>query len=276
MSAQSTAGILDRIVAARAAAIARDRRRTPLAELRRRAADPNLPRPRGFAAALARTAASQGLAVIAEAKQASPSSGVIRSDYDPAALARGYARAGAAALSVLTEGPHFGGELAHLAAARAAVSLPVLQKDFLIDPWQVYASRLAGADAVLLIARILPGPRLHKLRLLAAELGMDALVEVHTAAELDLALSSGARLIGINNRDLATFKTSLQATLALAPRVPPDVLLVSESGIATPDDLRRLQAAGVRAVLVGESLLRAADPGAQLARLLQGRKEVQP
>lgn len=257
--------MLERILAAKAEEVRAARVRVPLAAVQRAAAE--TPPPRGFAAALA--AGAKPVAVIAEVKRASPSRGVIRPDFDPVAIATAYARAGAAALSVLTDGPFFQGSLADLRAVRAAVPLPVLRKDFIIDPYQVYEARAAGADAVLLIVAAFRAPDdLAALLRLSADLGMAALVEVHTAAELALAANLGARLIGINNRDLRTFATRLQVTLDLAPAVPPGALLVSESGIATAPDVALVAAAGARAVLVGEALLRQSDPGAGVRALL--------
>lgn len=259
--------ILEQILATKAQEVAAARAARPLADLAgaARAAAPA----RDFAAALRRPRPGASLACIAEVKKASPSKGIIRADFDPVQIARRYAAAGAAAISVLTDAPYFQGALAHLEAIRAAVALPLLRKDFVIDPYQIYEARAAGADAILLIAAALPDAgRLREYRLLAADLGMAALVEVHTAAELELAVASGAEIIGINNRDLRTFQTSLDVTLALAPRVPPAALLVSESGIATRADCQRLAAAGAHAVLVGESLMRQPDPGAALGQLL--------
>lgn len=265
--------ILERILAAKAEEVARARGAVPLAEVRAAAAA--APPPRDFAAALARPRhlgdhpGAVPVAVIAEVKRASPSRGVIRRDFDPVAIARAYARAGASAISVLTDAPFFQGHLDHLRAIRQAVDLPLLRKDFILDPYQVYEARAAGADAVLLIAAALgDAGRIQALRELAEDLGMAALVEVHTPAELEAALAAGARIVGINNRDLRTFETRLETTLELAGQVPPEVLLVSESGIRTPEDCRRVAAAGARAVLVGEQLMRQPDPGAALLELV--------
>ena len=218
---------------------------------------------RGFAAALRRGE----VAVIAEVKKASPSAGVIRPDFDPVAVATTYERHGAACLSVLTDVNFFQGSRADLRAVRAAVSLPILRKDFVLDRRQLLEARADGADAALLIAEILPGDRLATLHREAVELGLDVLVELHDADQLPRVLASGATLVGINNRDLRTFRTRLDHTLELMPRVPAGVTVVSESGIRTRDDLTRLAAAGVSAVLVGESLMRAADIGAALDAL---------
>ena len=225
------------------------------------------PAPRGFLAALSRRAAAGEAAVIAEIKRASPSRGLLREDFDPAAIAGSYRRGGAACLSVLTDEDFFQGSDAHLQQAREAVSLPVLRKDFMIDPYQVYESRALTADCILLIVAALGDAALRELHDLATHLGMDVLVEVHDGDELERALSIGADLVGINNRDLRTFETSLDTTLALRSRVPEDVLLVTESGIHSPEDIATLRAAGVHAFLVGEVFMTAPDPGAKLAEL---------
>ncbi|MFH0810774.1 MAG: indole-3-glycerol phosphate synthase TrpC [Pseudomonadota bacterium] len=206
--------------------------------------------------------------LIAEVKKASPSAGLIRPDFDPVALARSYHQAGARAISVITDEKFFQGHIDYLAAVSRAVPLPVLRKDFLIDPYQIYEARLKGAGAVLLIASVLPLEELKELRSLAANLGMDSLVEVHNEADLAVALAAGANIIGVNNRDLRDFSVSLETTLRLRPRVPAGVVLVSESGIKTREDVLRLQEAGVDAILVGESLMRSADVGAKARELL--------
>ncbi len=235
--------------------------RLPLAELRARLRD--LSPPRDFVAALQ----GPGVALIAEVKAASPSAGVLHAQLDPAAQARAYARGGAAALSVLTDQAFFHGALTHLTAARAATGLPVLRKDFILSAYQVYEARAAGADAVLLIVALLEPPVLRDLIALAADLGLAALVEVHTPAEAEQALKAGARLIGVNNRNLHTLQVDLGTAEALLPQLPPPVGKVAESGIATPADVQRMAAAGADAVLVGTALVRAADPTA-LARAL--------
>ena len=254
------ADILARIVTTKRGEIAALRPRAD--EFRSRARD--APPTRDFASALGGHARVR---VIAEVKRRSPGAGDIRPDLDPAALARSYADHGAAALSVLTDGQYFGGALADLAAARGATDLPALRKDFTLDPVQIDEARAAGADAVLLIVRILDDPLLEELLGHARERRLAALVEVHDGEELERALAAGARIVGINNRDLATFRTDLAVTEGLLDRLPPGTVVVSESGVRTGTDVERLGAAGVDAVLVGESILRAPDPGAKVAEL---------
>lgn len=207
------------------------------------------------------------VSVMAEVKRRSPGAGEIRPGLNPAGLARMYEENGAAAISVLTDREYFGGSLDDLRAVRDRVEVPVLRKDFVVDPLQVAEARGAGADAVLLIVRILDDPTMEALLERTHELGMAALVEVHDERELERALAAGARVLGVNNRDLDTFETRLEVTLGLADRVPADVVLISESGIGSPDDVSRLGDAGADAVLVGESLLREADPGRAVAEL---------
>lgn len=210
-------------------------------------------------------------AIIAEVKQASPSKGLIRADFDPVGIAVSYAAHDAAAISVLTEERYFQGHLEYLAAIRAAVTLPLLRKDFLFDPYQLYEARAYGADAVLLIVAILPDPLLRDLLAVANRLQLSALVEVHDRAELERAIACGAQLLGINNRDLRTFRTSLAITEELAPFVPAGTRVVAESGIEQVADIERLERAGVHAFLIGETCMRAVDPGSKLAELLAGR-----
>lgn len=263
----NTPTVLRRILERKREEVDARRRVQPLAELRARLAD--APPVRGFADALARRIASGASAVIAEIKKASPSRGLIRADFDPPALARSYARGGAACLSVLTDIDFFQGADAYLQAARAAVVLPVLRKDFTIDPYQVIETRALGADCVLLIVAALreqPG-KLGELAALAVEIGLDVLVEVHDAAELELALAIPGRLIGINNRNLHTFETSLHTTYGLLDGIPEERIVVTESGIASVSDVSMMRAHGVHAFLVGESLMRAPDPGMRLREL---------
>jgi indole-3-glycerol phosphate synthase len=254
--------ILDEIVATKWREIDAAKRTVPAADLERRVA--GLPPARNFTAALRATGSVR---VIAEVKMASPSAGVIRADFDPVAIARTYERHGAAAVSVLTDEQYFQGRLMYLSAVREAVGVPVLRKDFVLDRYQLLETREAGADAALLIAEILPGDRLVTLQREATALGLHTLVELHDADQLPRVLDSGAAVIGINNRDLRTFTTRLEHTLHLAPRIPLDRVVVSESGIRTVADLDRLAPAGVRAVLVGESLMRSQDIGAALDAL---------
>lgn len=254
--------VLARIVAAKREEVARLRVSFLLAELKAAAAD--AAPPRDFLAALRDCPVTP---VIAEIKRRSPSAGALAAAVDPADQARAYARGGAAALSVLTDGPFFGGSLEDLRAARAAVALPVLRKDFIIDPAQVYESRAAGADAVLLIAAALSSTQLTELHGLALELGLAALVEVHHERELLAALAPRPRLLGINNRDLTTLSVDLATSLRVRSRIPAGPLVVAESGVESPADVARLKAGGLDAFLVGSSLMRAPDPAAALAAL---------
>lgn len=261
---QRTDTILDRIVADKREELAAARRALPLAELKGRLAEAPAPRP--FAAAVR----GESIRLIAEVKKASPSRGLLRADFDPVALARAYASAGAAAVSVLTDERHFGGSLDHLSAIRSALpeGPPLLRKDFLFDPYQLYEGRCAGADAVLLIAAVLEPAPLGELIALAGSLGMAALVEVHDELELERALKAGAEIIGINNRDLRSFEVDLATTERLRPLIPAERTVVAESGIFGRGDVERLAALGVHAVLVGEALVTAPDPAAKVRELL--------
>ena len=258
------ADILARILDCKRQEVAVARQRLPLAEMRQRLLD--LPPTRPFRQALQQQA-DRGTRIITEIKKASPSAGLIRADFDPVAIATTYARHGAAAVSVLTDQRFFQGELAFLAAVRQHVGLPLLRKDFIIDPYQLYEARLCGADAALLIAAALDVPVLMELAALSLELGLEPLVEVHTAAELEKALECACRVIGINNRDLHTFRTDVDTTLALLPQVPEGYLVVSESGLRDRPTITQLEAHGVAAFLIGESLMREPDIGAKLDEL---------
>jgi indole-3-glycerol phosphate synthase len=254
--------ILDRIVASKHQEISDARTRQSERDLERSLEQ--APPARDFRAALEK---GRGVQVIAEVKKASPSAGVLRSDFDPVAIACTYQEHGAACISVLTDEPFFQGHLSYLTRIRAAVSRPLLRKDFILERYQLLQARLAGADAVLLIAEILDDDQLRRLQSQAAELGLQTLVEVHDRANLKRVLDSGARLVGINNRDLRSFVTRLEHTLELAAGLPPNVCLVSESGIRNRSDIERLQAGGVQAVLIGETLMRSADIAAKLDEL---------
>jgi indole-3-glycerol phosphate synthase len=262
------ADILTRILEWKHHEVAQARQAMPLAELRQRVS--SLPPVRGFRQAV-QNRQTQGTRIIAEIKKASPSAGLIRADFDPVTIATTYACHGAAAISVLTDHKFFQGELAFLSAVRQAVQVPLLRKDFIIDAYQLYEARLYGADAVLLIAAALEVPQLIDLAILSLELGLEPLVEVHTAAELDQALACSGRVIGINNRDLHTFRTDVATTLELLPRIPADYVVVSESGLKDRATITRLEAHGVAAFLIGESLMREADIGAKLDELKGSR-----
>ena len=257
--------ILDTIVARKREEIEARSRLHPLADLRVRIAD--APPVRGFAAAIEAKIANGQPAVIAEIKKASPSKGVIRPDFKPADIARSYALGGAACLSVLTDVDFFQGADAYLQQAREACALPVLRKDFTVDAYQVHEARVLGADCILLIVAALDDAQLADLSMLAMGLGMDVLIEVHDIDELERALQVPAPLLGINNRNLRTFEVSLEVTLAMRDAVPRDRRLVTESGIVAPADVVRMRAAGIEAFLVGETFMRAADPGAALRQL---------
>jgi len=257
--------ILRRILATKRTEVEAARAAVPLAEIERRARAAAAPR--DFAGALRAKIAAGKPAVIAEIKRASPSKGLLRDPFEPAAIARSYAAAGAACLSVLTDRGYFQGAPEHLVDARAACALPVLRKDFVVEPYQVYEARALGADCILLIAAAVAAGDMRGLERIAHELGMAVLVEVHDAAELESALTLRTPLLGINNRDLRTFETRLEATLGLLPRVPSDKLVVTESGILAPEDVKRMRAAGVSAFLVGEALMRSPEPGKALISL---------
>ena len=255
------ADLLETIVAAARTRVQARRELVPEAALEARIA--LQPGTRGFRAALSRP----GVNVIAECKRRSPSKGLLLADYDPVRIARSYEQAGAAAISVLTEPTFFDGELSHLEAVRAVVGIPVLRKDFIVDRYQLLEARAFGADAVLLIVAALDDESLMRLRQEAESLGLDALVEVHDAAELEAVKESGATLIGVNNRDLRTFDVRLETFEALAPQFPAGAVTVAESGIFTHDDVARMGRAGAHAVLVGESLMREPDIEAATRRL---------
>ncbi len=260
-----TPDILKTIIRRKAEEVAACAQRRPLRDLTRILTD--MAPPRGFARALQASIAAGRSGVIAEIKKASPSKGVLRRDFRPAEIARSYAGAGATCLSVLTDRDFFQGADEYLLEARAACDLPVIRKDFVVDPYQVYEARAIGADCILLIVACLDDVRLRELSGLAAHLGLDVLVEVHDREELERALPLHTRLIGINNRNLRTFETDLHTTLDLLGRIPEGRLVVTESGIQTPDDVALMRSRGVNAFLVGEAFMRARDPGEELARL---------
>ena len=261
----NTPDILKKIVARKHEEIAERADAVPIGMLRERLGDADPPR--GFVAALQARVDAGAAAVIAEIKKASPSKGVLREDFRPAEIAASYARGGAACLSVLTDVDFFQGGDAYLQQARAACALPVIRKDFIVDPYQVVEARVIGADCILLIAACLDDEQLHRLNAQAHDLGMDVLIEVHDGAELERVLRTGNRLIGINNRNLRTFEVSLQTTLDLLEQIPPGRLIVTESGILAPQDVQLMRRHGVNAFLVGEAFMRADDPGARLAEL---------
>lgn len=260
--------ILNRIVATKREEVAAARQALPLPTLRAQAEGRR--DVRDFIGSLRAKVAAGQAAVIAEVKKASPSKGLLRDPFVPADIARSYAEHGAAALSVLTDRDYFQGSPDYLQQARAACALPVLRKDFMVDAYQVYEARAMGADCILLIAACLDDATMRDLESLAHELGMAVLVEVHDGAELDRALKLRTPLVGINNRNLRTFEVTLDTTLGLLAQVPADRLLVTESGILGPDDVRRMRGADVHAFLVGEAFMRAPDPGAALAQLFGG------
>jgi len=259
------ADILDRILAVKVEEIAEAKKTLGAATVRRQAEAAG--KPRDFIGALRAKITAGKPAVIAEIKKASPSKGVLRERFDPPAIARSYAQHGAACLSVLTDERFFQGRAEDLSAARAACDLPALRKDFVIDPYQVYESRAMGADCILLIVAALELSQMRELEAVAASLGMAVLAEVHDRVELELALDLATPLIGINNRDLRSFETRLETTLGLAPRIAPPRIAVSESGILSAEHAARLRQGGVQVFLVGEALMRADDPGNELARI---------
>lgn len=265
----STATILDRICDEKRAEVAKHKTQRPIQELLRRAKD-QAP-PRGFAAALDRKVQEIGIGLIAEIKKASPSAGLIRPAFEPGQLARAYSRAGAACLSVLTN-RFFQGTDAHLGEARSAVDLPVIRKDFMVDPYQIVESRALGADCVLLIVAALDDDELSNMEDIALGYGMDVLVEVHNEAELERGLRLKSKLIGVNNRDLKIMKTDLGTTERLAPLIPADRHLVCESGIDSPGDVKRMIAAGAKRFLIGESLMKRPDVEMATKVLLAGAK----
>jgi indole-3-glycerol phosphate synthase len=261
----ATPDILRKILSRKAEEIAERKRRAPAEELKKRTQE--APAPRGFLKAIRDRMATGLPAVIAEIKKASPSKGLLRADFHPAEIALSYARHDATCLSVLTDVDFFQGSDAYLQEARAACSLPVLRKDFTIDAYQVYEARAIGADAILLIVAALEDTVLRNLHALAHKLGMDVLVEVHDETELERALALQPALIGINNRDLRTFQTSLETTLALLGKIPADCVVVTESGIHAHEDVARMRSQGVNAFLVGEAFMKVADPGEKLSEL---------
>ena len=257
--------ILEKILSVKREEVALAKRRVPLDTLSRQAREADAPR--DFVGAIRAKIEAGRAAVIAEVKKASPSKGVLREDFDPAAIARTYASHGAACLSVLTDRQFFQGAPEYLAQARAASGLPVLRKDFMIDPYQVVEARAMGADCILLIVAALRDETMRELEKVAIDLGMAVLVEVHDGAELDRALRLRTPLLGINNRNLRTFETRLETTLDLLDRIPAGRIVVTESGILAPADVGRMRSAGVHAFLVGEAFMRAPDPGVELGKI---------
>ncbi|MCG6899795.1 MAG: indole-3-glycerol phosphate synthase TrpC [Gammaproteobacteria bacterium] len=265
----NTPDILQRILARKLEEIDERIRKTGMEELSQRVAEADAAR--GFSSHLQEKLQAGEAAVIAEIKRASPSRGMLREDFNPGQIAMSYEKGGAACLSVLTDVDFFKGADTYLQQARAACSLPVLRKDFIVDPYQVYEARVLGADAVLLIVAALSDPMLLELLQLTSHLGMDALVEVHDAEELERALAVPATLLGINNRDLRSFETSLEVTLGLLKQIPEDRVVVTESGIHTVEDVALMRSHGVNAFLVGEAFMKAPEPGEKLAELFAWR-----
>lgn len=263
--------ILEKIVTHKRAEIAEAKRARPIESLAERL--PHAPPVRDFVAALR---AGAGIRAIAEVKKASPSAGLLRPGFDPVAIATSYERHGAAAISVLTDERYFQGRLEDLSAVKSAVTIPVLRKDFILDRYQVLEARVAGADCILLIAECLDDCRLRDLYFYASELGLAVLIEIYDPENLDRVMRLEPELLGINNRNLRTFVTDLNHSISLKPRIADSCVLVSESGIHTPADVARLWQAGIRAILVGESLMRSPDPGAKLAELLHAPTKIEP
>ena len=261
------ATILDKIVATTRQTIAADKATTPASELRARLRD--LPATLDFHAALAKTS---DVRLIAEVKRASPSAGIIREDFDPVEIAKTYESAGAACISVLTDKPFFQGDLSYLSRIRAAVTIPLLRKDFIVDPYQLLQARVAGADCALLIAECLSPSELRRLHQEAAELDLQTLIELYDIENVDAVLATGTRLVGVNNRDLRTFKTDLNHTIRVGELIPRDRLLVGESGITSSADVALLAKGGVKAILVGESLMRNQDIGNAVRQLLSNER----
>jgi indole-3-glycerol phosphate synthase len=263
-----TPTILKKIIARKREEVAERSARVSIADLKRRIADQQGSAfdPRGFVDALARSLSDGRPAVIAEIKKASPSKGVIRDTFEPADIAASYERGGASCLSVLTDVDFFQGADQYLLQARSACALPVIRKDFIVDPYQIYEARALGADCILLIVAALTDQQLSELTMLTHELGMDVLIEVHNAQELERMLPLNTRLVGINNRDLHSFEVTLDTTFKLLDRIPSGRIVVTESGILTPEDVAAMQARQVNAFLIGEAFMRADDPGQQLAR----------
>ncbi len=265
------ANVLDKIMATKAAEVSQGKKQFSIADFEEKINQQEPPR--GFIKAIAEKIAGNQSAVIAEVKKASPSKGIIRPDFDPVQIARSYLQGGACCLSVLTDVEYFKGSEAYLRQVKNVVDLPILRKDFMLDPWQIYESRAMGADCVLLIVACLDDEALHELYALAKKLGMDVLVEVHDEAEMNRALHTDARLIGVNNRNLKTFETSLETSKHLRSQVDDSRIIVSESGIHSSADIEYLQQQDIHTFLIGESLMRHADPGAQLMKLLKGDVE---